>query len=215
MPAAVTLTVSIMPPLATISSDKLYGLLAITNDGQDLIPYPTYRLIPEEICITTTAAMIVASADLDIVCYAKASPRRTLPSWVPEWIGAIPSGTITGANAGRQDLYNAIIISKDGEYLRVAHIGEFLEKGLVLKVRGFIVDMVNGLGAVDLDNNIDIDELTNYGLSQPEPEQNRSQYGSETGIAKALWMSLVLGDRDDQIGGSGFPKLVVCHSSLR
>lgn len=86
----------------------------------------------------------------------------------------------------------------------MAHIGESLENGLVMKVRGFIVDIVNGLGAVVLENNVEIDELTNYGLIQPEPEQNRSQYGSETGIAKALWMSLVLGDREDQIGGSGF-----------
>lgn len=66
--------------LATILSNKIYGLLATTRDGQDLIPYPIYGLITEEICIITTTAIITTSADLDIICYAKVSPRRRLPS---------------------------------------------------------------------------------------------------------------------------------------
>lgn len=192
--------------LATIPSDKIYALLAITKDGQDLISHPTYTLSAEKICTMTTAAIIAATADLDIICYAEASPGRILPSWVPDWTKKLARETITGANAGREDLYKATGKSQGGEYLRIPHMGEFVKNGLVLKVRGFIVDVVHGLGAVDLDNGLvsDVDGLTNYGLIQPEPEQSRSQYGSETGIFRALWMSLVLGEREDKVGSSDF-----------
>lgn len=83
---------------------------------------------------------------------------------------------MTWGNAGRDDLYNATGKSQGGEYLRIPYTGEFLEDGLVLRVRGCVIDAVHGLGAVDLDNilPIEVDELTNYGLVQPEPEQNRS-----------------------------------------
>ena len=192
--------------LATIPSDKIYGLLAITKDGQDLIPHPVYTLSAEEVCTMTTAAIIAAGADLDIICYAEASSRKVLPSWVPNWTEELALKSMTVANAGREDLYNATGKSQGGEYLRIPHTGEFLNNNLVLKVRGFVVDVVHGLGAIDLENGpiVNVDKPTNYGLIQPEPEQNRSQYGSETGISRALWMSLVLGERDDQVGGSDF-----------
>lgn len=202
--------------LATIPNDKIYGLLAIAKDGQDLIPRPNYELSAEEICMTVTAAIIAASADLDIICYTKASPRRALPSWIPEWTKRVHSVSMTSNNAGREDLYNATGTTKGGKYLRMSHTGEFLNNGLVLKVRGFELDLVNGLGAVELaavdTETVDLeetspanfDEQKSCGLIQPEPEQNRSQYGSERGIFRALWMSLVLGDRDDHADGSEF-----------
>ena len=133
-----------------------------------------------------------------------------LASWVPKWTEGISSMTMATQNAGRLDLYNATGRLKDGKYLRMRHTGNFLDKGLTLKVQGFVVDTVNGLGAVDLDNKqaIEVDEETIYGLIQPEPEPNRSQYGSEHGIFRALWMSLVLGesvrdgDSDSEVAGS-------------
>ena len=85
------------------------------------------------------------------------------------------------------------------------HTGEFLNKGLVLKARGFILDAVSGLGAVNFHNEpLEASEETMYELVQPAPEHNRSQYGSENEIFKALWLSLVLGERDDQLGSSRF-----------
>ena len=199
---------------ASTPNDKIYGLLAIAKDGQDLITHPDYELSAEEIYMTVTAAIIVASADLDIVCYTKASPRRTLPSWVPEWTKRVNLGSMTSNNAGREDFYNATGTMKGGEYLRMPHTGEFLNNGLVLKVRGFVLDLVNGLGAVELaavdtetvdleeTSPANVDEQQSCGLIQPEPEQNRSQYGSERGTFRALWMNLVLGERDDHADGS-------------
>ena len=198
--------------LATLPIDKVYALLAITRNGHDLIPHPDYTLSPEEICIRITAAMISASADLDIICYASPSYPMILPSWVPKWTERISSIAMAVQNAGYLDLYNATGRSKDGEYFRMLHTGDFLNNGLVLKVRGFVVDVVNGLGAVDLDirDSYAVDKETNHGLIQPEPEQkeqNRSQYGTEDGIFTALWMSLVLGesvrdgDTDSELAG--------------
>ena len=192
--------------LAKISGDKIYGLLAITKDGEDLIPRPNYAWSADKICLMTTTAIIAASADLDVICYAGYLPRRTLPSWAPEWTRKLPSNTMTWANAGRYDLYSATGKSQGGEYLRMPHTGDFLEDGLVLRARGCVVDVVHGLGALDVDDilPVEVDELTDYGLVQPEPEQNRSQYGSEIGIFRALWMSLVLGERDGQSDGADF-----------
>ena len=202
--------------LATISSDKVYALLAITKDGQDLIPRPDYELSADELCIKTTSAIIAASADLDIICYAKASSRKTLPSWVPEWTGLLNPMSMARENAGREYLYNATGSSRGGNYLRMSHTGEFLDKGLVLKVRGFVLDVVNGLGAVELaavepetvdledESRINVERQEYFGLLQPEQEQNKSQYSSEHGIFRALWVSLVLGDRDEYTAGSEF-----------
>ncbi len=134
--------------LATIPTDKVYGLLAIAKDGRELIPHPDYTLSAEELCRLTTAAIITASTDLDIICYAETSHPRVLPSWVPQWTGVIPEEGLTWENAGREDLYNATGRSRGGEYLRMSHTGEFLNKGLILKARGFILDVVSGLGAV-------------------------------------------------------------------
>lgn len=192
--------------LATVPIDKIYGLLAITKDGRYLIPHPDYTLSAEELCRMTTAAIITASTDLDIICYAKTPHRRVLPSWVPQWTGVVPELLLAWQNAGREDLYNATGRSRGGEYLRMPHTGDFLNKGLVLKARGFILDAVSGLGAFDLLNepSLEVNEETTYELVQPAPEHNRSQYGSENGIFKALWLSLVLGERDDQLGSSQF-----------
>lgn len=123
--------------LATIPSDKIYGLLAITKDGQDLIPHPSYTMSAEEVSRMTTAAIVVASADLDIICYAKASPQRLLPSWVPDWTKELASKTMTGANAGRQDLYNATGKSQGGEYLRIPHIRGISRQGSYSKSERF------------------------------------------------------------------------------
>ena len=76
--------------LASIPNDRIYSLLAITKYGGDLIPHPDYKLSAEELCRLTTAAIITASTDLDIICYAKTSHRRVLPSWVPQWTGVVP-----------------------------------------------------------------------------------------------------------------------------
>ena len=196
--------------LATILIDKVYALLAITKDGQDLIPHPDYTLSPEEICTTTTAAIITASADLDIICYAAPSHSMILPSWVPNWTERIFPIAMATQTAGCLDLYNATGRSKGDEYLRMPHTGKFLNECLILKARGFIVDVVNGLGPVDLDNGrpFEVDEETNYGLIQPESDRNSSPYGSEGELFTALWMSLVLGesvrdgDGDSEVTGS-------------
>ena len=158
--------------LATKSCDKVYGLLAITKDGQDIIPHPDYTLSANEIRIMTTAAIIAASDDLDIICYARPLNCTNLPSWVPQWTEELPSGNMTWANSGRQDLYNATGRSQGGNYQRMPHKGEFLNQGLVLKARGFVLDVFNGLGAVDLTSipPLDVDE-TIYRLIQPEPEK--------------------------------------------
>ncbi len=192
--------------LATIPTDKVYGLLAITKDGRELIPHPDYTLSAEELCRMTTAAIIKASTDLDIICYAETSHHKVLPSWVPQWTGLFFAQALVRTNASRQDLYNATGSSQGGECFRTRHKGEFLNNGLVLKARGFILDAVSGLGAVSFDIKppLGANEETTYGLVQPEPEQNRSCYDSENGIFDALWMSLVLGKRYDWLERSEF-----------
>ncbi|MCJ1229251.1 hypothetical protein MMC12_005916 [Toensbergia leucococca] len=188
--------------LATIPSDKIYGILAITKDAHNLVPAPDYKLSAEEVCRMTTTAIIRASQDLDIICYGRTYLCSNLPSWVPDWTKELPSTMIW--NKAGDDLFNATGSSVGTEYIRTQHIGNFLNDGLVLEAQGFVFDVINGLSAVELSFKwpTNVSEHTEYGLVQPD--QDRSPYRSEAGIFEALWKSLVLGSREYLSGASGF-----------
>lgn len=183
--------------LATNKLDKIYGVLALTKDGHELVPNPNYKLSVEDVCTMTTAAIIRATRDLDIICYGGSRTSPTQPSWVPDWSNQLPS-TMVSDIAG-DALFNATGKSTATEYSRSPHIGEFIKDGQVLNAQGFVFDVLNGLGTVESWRATD---NVHHGLVQLD--QFTSHYGSESGIFQALWTSLVLGGRAYQSDTSEF-----------
>ena len=171
--------------------DKVYALLNLIRDGYSLVPRPDYEISVENLFIAVTTAMIIANKDLDVICYGKSSALPILPSWVPNWGDKLPP-TLVMDNQG-DDLYNASGSSPCKPYKRILALAESFSDGLVLKARGFLFDVIDGLGAVEFSFEEDPQD-PHHRLVQPNTILSR--YGSEGGILHAIWHSLTL-DRVD------------------
>ncbi len=195
--------------LATLPHDNIYASLALAKTGAELLPAPDYSLPLEEICISTTTAIVSASKDLSIICLGKNSLETNLPSWVPDWCDRLPPTMVfrDEGNGLLDTIYMAASSSGGSFSFPDKHTGGVSEHGHILIAKGFILDMVSGLGAVDLDqksrNNISLE--TDYDCIPPD--QKRSLYllqegvGLEVGILEAFCTSLVIGKREYLSGG--------------
>ncbi len=173
--------------LASNRRDKIYALLTLSRDGRNLVPRPEYNISIEQLFIAITTAMIVANKDLDVICYGKSSAQPNLPSWVPNWGDKLPH-TLVMDNQGH-DLYNATGSLPGKPYKGTLAITEFVSDGLVLKARGFLFDIIDGLGAVE--PSFEEDPQNPY-HRLVQPTTILSRYGSEGGILHAIWHSLTL-----------------------
>lgn len=195
--------------LATLPSDKIYASLALTKAGAELLPAPDYSLLPGELCISTTTAIVSAGKDLSIICFGKKSLETNLPSWVPDWCDSLPSTMVfqDEGNGLLDTIYMAAASSCGSFSFPDQHTGGVSEPGQILIAKGFMFDMVSGLGAVHLDfmscNNIS--QETDYNFIPPD--QERSLYllqegvGLEVGVLEAFCTSLVIGKKCYLSGG--------------
>lgn len=73
--------------LATESRDKIYALLGLTVDGNDIIRLPNYRQPIEVVLTQTTKSILLRTRKLDIITLRlpKHVNSPGLPSWVPDW----------------------------------------------------------------------------------------------------------------------------------
>ncbi|XP_014556614.1 hypothetical protein COCVIDRAFT_26613 [Bipolaris victoriae FI3] len=72
---------------ATDDRDRLYGLMALSTDGNTLLDVD-YSLTCEEVYMKFAKAFITKHKSLDIICFAgiySAASSSSLPSWVPDW----------------------------------------------------------------------------------------------------------------------------------
>ena len=115
-------------------------------------------------------------------------------------------------NAG-DDLYNATGILKAESYTRTGAEVEFIHRGLVLKARGFMFDLVDGLSEVVpyFENLNSRDNETDYG--NVHPQTMTSPYASEGKIFEAIWRSLLLNRRPFQASTPEF--LSFMHIAFR
>ena len=197
--------------LATLPHDKIYAVLALAKAGSELLPAPDYSLPPEELCISTTTAIVKAGKDLSIICFGKCHLKTNLPSWVPNWCDTLPP-TMVFQDEGDgilDTIYMAAASSSGSFYFRAQHTGGVSEYSHILIAKGFVFDIVDGLGAVDLElkSRDNISEETDYNFVPPD--QERSSYilqegeGLEVGVLEAFCTSLVLGKKGYLSGGLG------------
>ncbi len=151
--------------LAKDRRDKIYALLALTSDGRSLVALPDYEMSFQRLFTALTTSMVVATKGLDVICYGKSNYQADLPSWVPDWGNELPQTLVTDNQD--DNLYNATGSLKGRVYRRSLAITEFAKNGLVLKVKGFPFDMIEGLGAVEASFQKDTDN-PDHRLVQPK-----------------------------------------------
>ena len=90
-PSLVTTILSSYESLATEPRDKIFALLGVSLDGQELVPTPNYLQPVDSILKDLTRALIRMNGRLDVILLNKhkqVSPilREGLPSWSPDWL---------------------------------------------------------------------------------------------------------------------------------
>ncbi|XXH01949.1 hypothetical protein Hte_008312 [Hypoxylon texense] len=75
--------------LATNPRDKIYAMLGLTRDGQDLVPTPTYTESVEEVFRQLSMAFLRSPRPIDSVLLSLWAPLKITveytPSWVVDW----------------------------------------------------------------------------------------------------------------------------------
>lgn len=75
--------------LSSDPRDKIYALLGLTRDGDDLVPYPNYKQNIGEVLRDFTRAVIKSKKSLDYLYSIPLAPFRGegVPNWTLDWVG--------------------------------------------------------------------------------------------------------------------------------
>ncbi len=73
--------------LATDERDKLYALLSLTSNGENVINFPNYKQSIGTVLKEMTKSLLLSGVSLDIITFRR--PDRVehadVPSWIPDW----------------------------------------------------------------------------------------------------------------------------------
>ena len=166
--------------LATNPRDKIYALLALTLDGAEVVPMPSYSQTVEHVFINATRTIAAKEGQTAITLLTARSNSigRKMPSWVPDWsnLGSIPPWVLDCVNQGRQSLS---IHSSSVD--------------LTIEVRGVVLETIVGLGAT-LDHSGVVDQRS----SMDQKACNKlalSRHLRDTSVVlDRLWNALTYGD---------------------
>ena len=74
---------------STDPRDKIYALLGLTHDGDDLVPFPNYKQHISEVLRDFTKAVMKSKRTLDYLFFGPPGQpeQEDLPTWVVDWVG--------------------------------------------------------------------------------------------------------------------------------
>ncbi|KAK9773234.1 putative Heterokaryon incompatibility protein [Seiridium cardinale] len=138
---------------ATDDRDRLYGLMALANDGS--LFDVNYSLSTQEVYLRFTQAFIAHHKSLDIICFASVydgPPGFLWPSWVPNWRKretlVIPLMVSQSSNINIGNLRSAGALDCDEPLSYSASKNKeaaYEYQGATIIVRGVLVDSIDGL----------------------------------------------------------------------
>lgn len=102
--------------LSTDQRDKLYALLSLTLDGNEVIPTPNYTQPAEDVFQEATTSMIVRQGQTALILLAgRCKPVRN--SWIPNWLtlaAVLPPWITDSILHKRENLHFKTFVDADG-----------------------------------------------------------------------------------------------------
>ncbi|KAI8635167.1 heterokaryon incompatibility protein-domain-containing protein [Xylariaceae sp. FL1651] len=137
---------------STDPKDKVYGLLGLSGDAEDIGITPNYGRSPEEIFTDLFKKHVLATKSLDMICAVR-FPKKfdSLPSWVPDWSvdQTVPGICINDRYVGGNDFAGSPI----AHFQRYATSGISLPQvsflGMQMSAAGVCFDSIASVAGVD------------------------------------------------------------------
>ncbi|KAH7359696.1 heterokaryon incompatibility protein-domain-containing protein [Pyrenochaeta sp. MPI-SDFR-AT-0127] len=193
---------------ATLSHDKVFGLLAIMPEAirSSMEDYTSYRLPVEAIFIAFSKAIIDFTGDLDII-YSKSLQQTMVPSWATDWrlpphkVSLLHDWHLYGYKHFDQAYDNLDHMIKVSRNARADGgrrcVVQFVKNSSILTCSGILIGKVDGL-ASDMP---DQGAAAYSEFDHIQPQQQRSPYGNHGATSRALVHTLfanpIWGDSDE------------------
>lgn len=197
---------------ASNDRDKLYGLCGLTPDIK-LINID-YSLTVEEVYTKFTMSHITHYDSLDIICYAHlygTSAESSLPSWVPDWRKRLPQNFVVplmvsqSSHQGIGNFRPPQYVKRDNSFARYTASGNtrpsFQFEGSDLVVRGFVIDVIDGLGG---NENSELVQPSKSVTMSTEESFKSSEWALD--CLNSVLRCLILGRRDRYLQNPVVPK---------
>ena len=155
----VKLLMSSRASLATDPRDKVFAMLGIASDGEELIPLPNYKQPLDSVLEDMTRSILSIQRCPNVLFFR--SPDRTptdrLPSWVPDWVElsrinrpwhsflAGPEGDAAYIGEMVGNLHNLLAPFSRRMTTIVKPPIQF--RGRILEMRGRVIDEVDGISS--------------------------------------------------------------------
>lgn len=170
--------------LATNPRDKIYGMLGLSEELQRLVPHPDYSKPMDEVFGDLTKELLKSGYSLALICLKRPlyANQPNVISWAPDWAGhghwsQSPAWLIKAVMEERGAFSFATTESDD-------------KANRVLRVRGFFIDRVDGLGSIP---NVEMVRkfagvltLATEKDAACQQKQSLNAYGSDVETFKAL-----------------------------
>lgn len=193
--------------LATDPRDKVYALLGLSSDGQELIPLPDYKNTLESIYLHICLSLLKLKECLGIItlrCGVEKEGRtRSLPSWVPEW-GSLSSAARPWHRwLVHPDPPKLKFLSANGVHLPFEYLpfklpprtqSSCYENGY-LRLKGIIIDTIDGI-SIRFGHSKTVCSLACSDHSMRQPYSKKSAYESDEKTVLAIASSLCFASID-------------------
>ena len=159
------------------AKDKIYGVLSLIDPLISRSISPNYNLSLLGVYTEFAKTCIRETGSLDIICQSRSELLGTeeFPSWVPDWRRR---GTVNLEMTQKLPFHTSGSSKVDIT---------FEDNDRQLRVRGFRVDTIDGLGHLGEMNE------EGHAITQPIHSYGKSPYGDERGIKSAFWQTFVTG----------------------
>jgi hypothetical protein len=157
--------------------DKVYGVLGLATDAEAIIPFPDYSLSTIDVYKALSVSMIETRGDLDCLLLAGNLPleeqrNMSLPSWCPDLSRCRRMISMNSPFEGFHAAGHSRPITK------------FKVQLGVLKLEGFCLDIIDGLG-------VKLSSCGDFSKAIIQPRLQRSSYGTDEDTYHAIWKTSV------------------------